>query len=92
MKDVGERIGSLPSLGEHGLDVEVMIACQQRVEEQFVNALRLCIDTNPRIEVQRAALDDHHQGVRVGLVGAGTQQNNHRDTEAQREKVKNRRW
>src|SRR3954466_5899449 len=46
----------------------------QRVEDQRINALRLRVDANSRIEIHRAALDDHDQRVGIGLARAGSQQ------------------
>jgi hypothetical protein len=66
MENVGQRIGNLPTLCQTGLNVEMLVASQQGVEDKFVNALRLAIDPNSRIEVRRAALDNHYQ--RVGIV------------------------
>ena len=71
MKNVGQRIGNLPALGQSGLNVEVLVARQQRVEEEFVDALRLPVDAHARIEIRGAALDDHDQRVGVGRLRAG---------------------
>ena len=71
VKDVGLRIGNLPAIGQPWLQLKVLIAANQRVEEQVVNALGLRIDSNPRIEIGGAALDDHYQRVGDGLARAG---------------------
>jgi len=44
VEDVSERIGNLPALRQSRLDVEMVVARQQRVEEKFVNALGLPVD------------------------------------------------
>ncbi len=70
MEDVGLRIGNLPTFGQPRLQVEVLVAADERIEEQFVNALRLRVNPDTRIEIGGAALDDHHQRVGVGLMRA----------------------
>ncbi len=67
MKDVGQRIGNFPALRQPGLQVEVIVAADQGIEEQLVDALRLRVDADARIEVDGTALDDHDQRVGVGL-------------------------
>ena len=71
VEDVGQRIGNLPALGQPGLHVEMLIASEQRVEEKLVNALRLRVDPNSRIEIRRTALNNHDQRVGIGSLGAG---------------------
>ena len=66
MEDVGKRIGNLPTLGQSRLNVEVLVARQQRVEDKLVNALRLRIEAHPRIKVGGTALDNHYQRVGIG--------------------------
>src|ERR1700691_5752140 len=87
MEDVSEGIGNLPTFSQPGLHVEVRITAHQRIEEQFVYALRLCVDTHARIEIRGAALNDHHQRVGIGLLRAACKKDNHRDTEAQRKSM-----
>src|SRR4051812_11654243 len=72
MENVSQRIVILPSLGEAWEHVEVIVATQQRVEDQFVDALRLRIRTDARIEVRRTALDHHDHRVRIGSVRASS--------------------
>ena len=60
VKDVGERVGRLPALCQPGLDVEVFVAADERVEDQRVDVLRLAVSANARIEISRTALDDHY--------------------------------
>ena len=71
VKDVGQRIQNLPALGQPGLNIEVLVTRQQRVEEEFVDALRLPVDSDARVEIGRAAFDDHHQRVGIGRWRAG---------------------
>src|SRR5271167_816527 len=54
VKDVGERIENLPALRQAGLDVEMVVACQQRVEEKLVDALGLPVNAHARVEVRGA--------------------------------------
>src|SRR5690348_15568002 len=61
VKHVCLRIGNVPPLRQPGLQVEMLVAVNQRVEKEFVNALRVRVDTDSRVEVGWAALDDHHQ-------------------------------
>ena len=68
MEDVGFRIEDLPRIGEERFQLEVLIAADKRVEEQVANALGLSIESDARVEVGRAVLDDHDDGVGVGLL------------------------
>ena len=77
VEDIGQRIGNVPALGQAGGDIEVVAAGQQVVEDEVVDALRLRVQTDARIEVGGAALDDHHQGVGVGFAGAGESEGEH---------------
>ena len=71
MEDIGQRIGNIPAFGQAGGDVEMVVAGQQVVEDEVVDALGLRVQADAGIEVGRAALDDHHQGVGIGFAGAG---------------------
>ena len=71
MKNVGQRIGNVPAFGQAGRDVQVGVAGEQVVEDEVVNALGLRVEANARIEVRRAALDDHDQSIGIGFAGAG---------------------
>src|SRR5437763_6756926 len=71
VKDVSQRIGNVPAFGERRLDVQVLVTIEQVVEQQGIDTLRLRVYPNSRIEIGRAALDDHDQGVAVGLPAAG---------------------
>ena len=73
MKNVGLRIGDLPTLGQPWLQLEVIVAADQRVEEKLVDSLRLRIDADTGVEVGWAALDDHHQRVGIGFARAAEQ-------------------
>jgi len=84
MKDVGEWVGNLPALRQAGLQVEMRIAPEEGIEEQHVDAFGLAIGSNARVEIGRAALDDHDQGARIGRAGAGDNEsrNEQRDCQA----------
>ena len=84
MEDVSERVRDLPALGEAGLQIEMLVTLEERIEEQHVNALGKAIGTNAGIEVGRAALDDHDQGVAIRAMGAGgrEREEQQRDCEA----------
>src|ERR1700746_3891590 len=71
VKDVRQRVGDIPAIGQAWFDVEVFIAIQQIVEQEIVDTLRGGVDAHAWIQIRRAALDDHHQRVGVGLGGAG---------------------
>src|SRR6185369_316767 len=73
MEDISQRIGNLPFLCQHGLQVEVLISAQQRIEQQLANTLRLRVNPNPWIEVRRTALDDHDGSVGIRLVSTSVQ-------------------
>ena len=85
MKNIGLRIGYFPTVSQPRLQVEVVVPADQRIEEQFVDSLRLRINSDPRIKIRRTALNDHDQRVGIGFVRATGEEQNHRDTEAQRE-------
>ena len=60
MEDVGEWVWGFPAFGETRLHVEVLIAAQQGVENQLVDALRWAVRAHARVQISWAALDDHH--------------------------------
>jgi len=66
MENVGQGIRNLPTLGQSGLNIQMLVARQQRVEEEFTNALRLRINPDSRIEIRGTAFNDHHESVRIG--------------------------
>src|SRR5271157_3477673 len=70
VEDVGLRIGNFPIVSQPRLQVEVLIAPDEGIEEQLVNPLRLRVNPDPGIEVGRAAFDDHDQRVGIGLARA----------------------
>ena len=49
VKDVGQRIGNLPALGQSRRDIQVVAAREQIVEDQVVDAFGLRIDC-PRVD------------------------------------------
>ena len=63
---VGQRIGNLPALRERWRHVQMLIAIKEIIEHQRVDALGPPVDPNSRIKIGGAALDNHHQRVRVG--------------------------
>ena len=74
MKDVGQRIGNFPAVGQRRLQIKVIVPAHQRVEQQLADALRLRIYTHARIKIGGAALDDHHQRVGIGLARAAEEE------------------
>ena len=74
MKNVGLRIGNFPAVGQPGLQVKVIVAADQRIEEQIVDAFRLRVHADARIEIGGTALDDHDQRVGIGFAGAGSEE------------------
>src|ERR1700690_3068246 len=48
MKNIGQRIRNLPPLRKSSLNVQVLIASQQSIENKFVDPLRLRVNPNPR--------------------------------------------
>ena len=76
MKNIGTRIGYVPAHCQLRLYVQVLIARQQIIKQQTVDALRLRIQPNSRIQIRRAALDNHDQRVRIRLRGAANQKSN----------------
>jgi hypothetical protein len=70
VKDVGERIRHFPSFRQAWLNVQMLIAGQQSIEEKLANPLRLRIKTNAWVEIRGTALDDHDKSVRIDGVRA----------------------
>ena len=66
-----------------GLNVQMLIAGQQIVEEQFINPLGLRIEPHPWIEIGRAVLDDHHERVGSGLAEQEITENARDDKQTQ---------
>src|SRR5207248_6209108 len=54
------------TLRQPGTQLEVLIAADERIEQQRVNALRLRVDSDSGVEIRGAALDDHHQRMGIG--------------------------
>ncbi len=65
MKNVSQRIGNLPAIGESGCNIQIVSAGKQIVEDQVVDALRLRIEADARIQICGAGFDDHDE--RVGI-------------------------
>jgi len=75
MENIGLLIGHFPTVSQPRLEVEVVVPSDQRIEEQFVDSLRLRIHADPRVKIRRTALNDHHQRVGIGFAGtAGVQE------------------
>jgi len=70
VEDISSRIRYLPAFGQPGLNVEVIIAREQIVEEQVVNAFGIRVQPHSGIEIGGAALNDHHQSFGISLAGA----------------------
>ena len=60
VENVGQWIGNLPTLCQPGLNIEVLVAREKGVEEKLVNAFRLPVDPNSRVEIRWAAFNNHH--------------------------------
>ncbi len=73
MKNIGQRIGNFPVLRQPRSRIQVGAAHDQVVEKQTVDALRLRVDSDSRVQIRGARFDHHHQRVGIGLVGAGKQ-------------------
>ena len=69
MKNVGEGIGDLPTLGEAGGDIEIVTAGEEVVENEIVDALGLRVDSDAGIEIGGTGFDQHNQRVGIGLMG-----------------------
>src|SRR5229473_5963554 len=51
MENPGQRIGLLPFLRYARLDIEMIVLGDQRIENQFIDALRLRVDALPWIGI-----------------------------------------
>ncbi len=71
MEDVSQCIGNLPPLRQPRLHIEVLVPGEQVIENQGVNALGLGIHPHARVQIGGAALDDHHQRIRICRMCAG---------------------
>jgi hypothetical protein len=60
MKNVGPRVGNLPTLGEARMDVQVLVSSQEIVENEVINALGIRVESYPWIEIGRVVFNDHH--------------------------------
>src|SRR5208337_929283 len=84
VKNVSQRIRNLPMLRQPGLNIQVLVARQQRVEKELANALRLRINPHPRIEIRWAAFNDHDQRVGLGSLRAGEERQHPSANESQK--------
>src|ERR1700733_5842058 len=67
MKNISERIGNFPALGQTRSHIQIIPARQEIVEDQVVNSFRERIDPHAWIKIRGTRLDDHDQCVGVGL-------------------------
>ena len=58
MKNIGKRVGSLPRSGEVGVNVHLIVALDQRGEEQPVEVLGLAVSGESRVEVGGIRFDE----------------------------------
>ena len=70
MEDVRGGVGLVPALGEPRLGLIVLILLHQRIEDEHIDALRLHIEADAGIEIDRAGLDERDGGVGIGLSAA----------------------
>src|SRR5277367_2131254 len=71
MENVSKWIGSLPSFRQPRLYIQVLVAREQGIKNQLVNAGRLCVQPDSRIEIRGTAFNHHHQRVGIGRLGGG---------------------
>ena len=71
VENVGQGIGNLPALRQRRRHVQMIIAIQEVIEDQRVDAFGVRVDPDPGIEIRGTALNNHHQHVGVGSLGAG---------------------
>ena len=61
MKNPLQRIGVVPGEGECGMQLKVLAATHQSIEEQFIDSFRLRVGTDARVKIRGAALDQDCQ-------------------------------
>ena len=75
MEDVRGGVGLIPAFREPGLRFVAVVLLYERIEDEHVDALRLHVEADAGVKVDRARLDEHHGGVRVRFAAAsGNQQ------------------
>src|SRR5689334_4870257 len=84
MENVGKGIANLPAFCYPGLQIEVPVFAHQGIEEQLVDALRLCISANARIEIRRAGFDEQHDCCRVRTRVRTAEHGEHQEPHAKR--------
>jgi hypothetical protein len=67
VENVSAGIRDFPSFRQSRPNIQVLVSGAEVIEEQLVNALGLRIQTNPRIEIGGAVLDDHNDCVGNGF-------------------------
>ena len=65
VKDVSERIGNLPALGQPRRQCEVILTADEPFEDQLADALALRVGANAGIEIERRAFDQHDDRARL---------------------------
>jgi hypothetical protein len=78
MKDLGERIGDLPTLRQIPVQIHVYIANHQAIENEAVNALRDPFCGIPRIQIRRIRLSHEHHFARRAFASAATAERQYR--------------
>jgi len=57
MEHVGERVGRGPGFGEVGVEIHLCVADEQAAEDEAVEALRLAVGGEARVEVDGIGFD-----------------------------------
>jgi hypothetical protein len=71
VKNIGERIGNFPALGQRGPDVEVLVTIEKVIKDEAIDALGVRVKADAGIEIRRTAFDDHDERVGIGVARAG---------------------
>ena len=74
VKDICQRIASLPTFSDPWLQIEVLVFAHERIEQQFVDALRLGIGTNAWIKIRRTGLNEKSNCVGIGTTAGAANQ------------------
>jgi hypothetical protein len=65
MKNVRQRVGSFPGLGEVAVQNHFVVAFHQAAEEQSVEVLRLSVGSETWIEIRGIGFDQQRDGVKI---------------------------
>jgi len=60
MEDVGKGIRDLPAFRQRWLHVQMLVAIKEIIEDQRVDTFGPRVDPHTRVEIGRAALNNHH--------------------------------